>query len=55
MATILVGAYIFTSEEMFGKRIKEAVDEAVEEALLAGVIERGRADRGGETHDANKW
>ena len=55
MATIRVGAYIFTSEEMFGKRIKEAVDEAVEEALLAGVIERGRADRGGGTRDANKW
>lgn len=39
-----VGAYIFASEEMFEKRIKEAVEQAVEDALIAGVIERGRAD-----------
>ncbi len=39
-----VGAFIFASEEMFEKRIREAVEQAVEDALIAGVIERGRAD-----------
>lgn len=39
-----VGAFIFASEEMFEKRIREAVEQAVEDALIAGVIERGRVD-----------
>ena len=38
------GAFVFASEEVYEKSIKEAVDRAVEEALLAGVIARGRAD-----------
>ena len=38
------GAFVFTSEEMFEKHVREEVDQAVEEALLALSIERGRAD-----------
>jgi len=30
--------------EMLEKRIREAVEQAVEDTLIAGVIERGRAD-----------
>ena len=39
-----VGAFVFASEEVYEKSIKEAVDRAVEEALLANVIAHGRAD-----------
>ena len=39
-----MGAYIFASEEIFERRMREAAEQAVEEALLAGAIERGRAD-----------
>ncbi len=39
-----VGAYVFTSEEVYERRIREAAEQAVEEALLAHAIERGRAD-----------
>ena len=39
-----VGAFVFTSEDMYERRIREAAEKAVEEALLANAIERGRAD-----------
>ena len=39
-----VGAYVFASEEVFERSMREAAERAVEEALLSGVIERGRAD-----------
>ena len=39
-----VGAYVFASEEVFERSVREAADRAVEEALLSGAIERGRAD-----------
>ena len=38
------GAYVFASEEVFEARIREEVEQAVEEAILAYAIERGRAD-----------
>jgi len=38
------GAYVFASEEVYEKRVAEAVARAVEDALLAHAIERGRAD-----------
>lgn len=37
------GAFIFCSEELFQKRLQEAADEAVYEARMAYVIERGRS------------
>lgn len=37
-------AWVFTSEEAFEQRIQEAVDDAVYEAQLAWIIERGRRD-----------
>ncbi len=37
-------AWIFTSEEALEQKIKDAVDDAVYEAQLAWVIERGRRD-----------
>ncbi len=39
-----LGAFVFTSEEIYERRIKEAADQAVEEVLIALTIERGRAD-----------
>ena len=37
-------AYIFATEEVYEKRIQEAVEDAVATARMAYVIERGRAD-----------
>ena len=37
-------AYVFASEEVFEQRIREAAQEAVEIALIADGIEKGRAD-----------
>ena len=37
-------AYIFTTEEIFERKIREAVEEAVYTARVADAIERGRAD-----------
>ena len=38
------GAYIFTSEEVFERALREAAEQAAEDALIAHAIERGRAD-----------
>ena len=38
------GAYVFAAEEVFEKRVREAAAQAVEDALIANAIERGRAD-----------
>lgn len=38
------GAFVFCSEELFEQAIQSARDEAAEEARMAAVIERGRAD-----------
>ena len=38
------GAYIFASEEVYERKIREAATQAVEDALIADAIERGRAD-----------
>ena len=37
-------AYIFVSEEVYELKMQEAVEQAIYEAQLAYVIERGRAD-----------
>ncbi len=37
-------AWIFTSEEALEQRIQKAVDDAVYEAQIAWMIERGRRD-----------
>lgn len=39
-----LGAFVFASEEVYEARVREAVEQAVEEALLSIAIERGRAD-----------
>lgn len=38
------GAYVFCSEEVFENEIRKAVSQAVFEARVVDVIERGRAD-----------
>lgn len=37
-------AWIFTSEEMLEQKIQDAIDNAVYEAQLAWIIERGHRD-----------
>ena len=39
-----IGAFVFASEEVYEKQLREAASAAVEEALIAQEIERGRAD-----------
>ena len=38
------GAFVFCSEEVFQRALDEARAEAAAEAVLAAVVERGRAD-----------
>lgn len=37
-------AWIFTSEEMLEQKIRDAIDDAVYEARLAWIVERGHRD-----------
>lgn len=39
-----IGAYVFASEDVFEERVRQAAARAVEEALIANAIDRGRAD-----------
>lgn len=38
------GAYIFATEEVYERKIREAARQAAEDAIIANAIERGRAD-----------
>lgn len=38
------GAYVFATEEVYERKMREAIDQAVEDALIADAIEKGRAD-----------
>ena len=39
-----IGAFVFASEEVYEKQLREAASAAAEEALISQAIERGRAD-----------
>ncbi len=38
------GAFVFCSEELFERKLREAAEEAAYEERLMAVVERGRAD-----------
>lgn len=38
------GAFVFCSEELFERKLRDAADKAVYEERMRNVIERGRAD-----------
>ncbi len=38
------GAFVFCSEELFQKALDDARAEAAEDAMLCGIVARGRAD-----------